>query len=103
MTRRNFLTSAASIVVAVQFACAGKNNADRSSRKRSHKKSASIDQQTCIHCGACFAVCPSKAISREINADNVRIYTIDPEMCTACGTCVSTCPSGAITLSFLKK
>jgi glycolate dehydrogenase FAD-linked subunit len=47
---------------------------------------------TCIHCGACVAVCPTSA-SKEFEGDDLRQITTDQERCIGCGTCVEVCPA----------
>ncbi len=51
------------------------------------------NEEVCIHCGACTAVCPTGALSVERQTFKV-IY--DPEKCTACGFCVSACITKAM-------
>ena len=47
---------------------------------------------TCIHCGACVAVCPTSA-NKEFEAEDPRWITTDQERCIGCGTCVEVCPA----------
>jgi ferredoxin len=47
---------------------------------------------TCIHCGACVAVCPTHA-NREFEGGDPRWITTDPLRCIGCGTCVEICPA----------
>src|SRR5262249_54936958 len=47
---------------------------------------------TCIHCGACVAVCPTAA-NREFEGDDPRWITTDQSRCIGCGTCVEVCPA----------
>ncbi len=47
---------------------------------------------TCIHCGACVAVCPTEANHAFDHVDPRRITT-DQERCIGCGTCVEVCPA----------
>ena len=58
------------------------------------QKGVNIDGERCIHCGACFSICPVDAISRGVD------YSIifDEEKCIACSQCVDTCPTRAIKL-----
>lgn len=67
-----------------------------------------IDQEKCIKCGKCKAVCPYDAISRKerpcakacgVNAiknDLHKRATIDNDICVSCGQCMVSCPFGAI-------
>lgn len=69
---------------------------------------AYIDQNKCIECGRCKAVCPFNAISevqrpciRSCSANALYIGEdkkayIDDEKCVSCGACVHQCPFGAI-------
>ncbi len=51
------------------------------------------NEEVCIHCGACTAVCPTGALS----VDRATFKVIfDPEKCTACGFCVSACVTKAM-------
>jgi ferredoxin len=47
---------------------------------------------TCIHCGACVAVCPTQA-NREFEGADPRWITTDQHRCIGCGTCVEVCPA----------
>ncbi|MEO5618293.1 MAG: FAD-binding protein [Candidatus Eisenbacteria bacterium] len=47
---------------------------------------------TCIHCGACVAVCPTEA-NREFEGTDPRWITTLQERCIGCGTCVEVCPA----------
>lgn len=57
-----------------------------------------IDQEKCIHCGACVSVCPV-ALFRQESDDQVPTLIDDAhELCIACGHCVAGCPTAAIAL-----
>ena len=47
---------------------------------------------TCIHCGACVAVCPTSA-NKEYEGADARWITTDQNRCIGCGTCVEICPA----------
>lgn len=47
---------------------------------------------TCVHCGACVAVCPTEA-NREFEAADPRWITTEQARCIGCGTCVEVCPA----------
>jgi ferredoxin len=47
---------------------------------------------TCIHCGACVAVCPTHA-NREFEGADPRSITTEQNRCIGCGTCVEICPA----------
>ncbi|MCD8205111.1 MAG: 4Fe-4S dicluster domain-containing protein [Clostridia bacterium] len=67
-----------------------------------------IDQEKCIQCGRCKAVCPYDAISHRIrpceaacgidaiSSDEFGRAKIDSDKCVACGQCMAACPFGAI-------
>ncbi len=52
-------------------------------------KKAVIDENTCIHCGACDVVCKFKAIKNAF---------VDPYLCEGCGACRIICSVNAIRL-----
>jgi glycolate oxidase len=47
---------------------------------------------TCIHCGACVAVCPTHA-NLVFEGEDPRSITTDQHRCIGCGTCVEVCPA----------
>lgn len=67
-----------------------------------------IDQEKCIKCGKCKAVCPYDAICHKerpckaacgVNAIGSDAYgraAIDNDVCVSCGMCMVSCPFGAI-------
>ena len=67
-----------------------------------------IDQEKCIKCGKCKAICPYDAISHKerpcvkacgvgaIKNDKRGRAAIDNEACVSCGQCMVSCPFGAI-------
>ena len=67
-----------------------------------------IDQEKCIKCGKCKAICPYDAICHKerpckaacgvnaIKSDRHGRATIDNEVCVSCGMCMVSCPFGAI-------
>lgn len=60
-------------------------------------QSLSFNQEVCINCGACTAVCFSGCLTIEAPDWTLRV---DWDKCTACGLCVSACPLGLFTLRF---
>ncbi len=72
-----------------------------------HGKSV-IDQEKCIRCGKCKAICPYDAISHQtrpcsaacgvgaIKSDQYGRACIDDALCVSCGQCMVSCPFGAI-------
>lgn len=67
-----------------------------------------IDQEKCIKCGKCKAICPYDAISHQarpcaaacgvgaIKDDDKGRAVIDNDLCVSCGQCMVNCPFGAI-------
>lgn len=67
-----------------------------------------IDQEKCIKCGKCKAVCPYDAIAHKerpceracgvkaISSDSQGRATILQDKCVSCGMCMVSCPFGAI-------
>jgi ferredoxin len=51
------------------------------------------DEELCMHCGLCTSLCPTKALS--VNLEN-RIVEFDVEKCSACGMCTRVCPVRAM-------
>lgn len=72
------------------------------------KGHAVIDQEKCIKCGKCIAICPYHAISKRIRpcseacgigameSDAHGRAKINNEKCVSCGQCMASCPFGAI-------
>jgi len=52
------------------------------------------DSDACIDCGACIALCPTKALSFD---DEWKIV-LEAEKCIRCGACVQACPRRSLTL-----
>ena len=58
-----------------------------------HVTKAQIDQDLCIKCGRCYAVCEDtshQAISKTINGE--RGFEVIDEECVACNMCINVCP-----------
>ena len=53
------------------------------------------DEDSCMHCGACTAVCPSGALF--VDGPEMMV-SLDREKCVACGNCVKVCPVQCIEL-----
>lgn len=53
-----------------------------------------IDNEKCIHCGACIKDCSAKAL--QFNAN--KIPQIDEKRCFKCQHCLAVCPVGAISV-----
>lgn len=55
------------------------------------------DEELCLHCGACTAVCPTGALY--IKRPEMEVI-FDHEKCSACEVCVIACPAHAMTVRF---
>jgi ferredoxin len=51
------------------------------------------DEEVCMHCGMCTAMCPSKALHLDLATRRVEF---DRDKCTACNQCVLVCPVHAM-------
>ena len=51
-----------------------------------------IEKKNCCGCGACKAVCPTKAIKMQEDEQGFLYPTIDVEKCIGCNKCENTCP-----------
>ncbi len=51
------------------------------------------DQDTCMHCGTCTALCPVDAIKIDTES---RLLVFNSEKCTACSLCFKICPVKAM-------
>jgi ferredoxin len=56
-----------------------------------------MNEEKCTQCGACIAVCPTDALSLDLET---RLVTFDPEECVACELCVPVCPPRAMEVHF---
>ena len=57
------------------------------------------DEDRCVHCGTCTAVCPTDALHVDESDKKV---VLDADKCVACGNCVKVCTVQCIQL-FLSK
>ncbi len=75
------------------------------------KEPAWVNQDLCMGCGECVAVCPveisdtfnlnlnkRKAVYLPVPHNIPNTYTIDQEQCTKCGDCINVCPTNAISI-----
>ncbi len=53
----------------------------------------SRNEDSCMHCGLCTALCPSKALHLNLTT---RLVDFDRDKCTACNMCVNVCPVHAM-------
>lgn len=49
-------------------------------------------EKMCTGCGACYNICPKKAISMPLNHEGFYEPIIDEALCTNCGACGGVCP-----------
>lgn len=61
-----------------------------------YNKSIIRQEDKCIDCGACTAVCPSDALTMDEN--NKLVF--DKEKCLVCELCIKACPLGIISTEF---
>ncbi len=63
-----------------------------------HKLSRTIawDSETCTHCGACTAVCPSEALVLDENAQ----LCLQQDRCIVCELCLKACPLHVLSLNY---
>lgn len=63
---------------------------------------AEIDQELCIKCGRCYAVCEDTS-HQAIAMKQGRIFEVIDEECVACNLCINVCPvDGCITMRQLE-
>lgn len=53
-----------------------------------------IDDTSCIKCGRCVQVCPSKIFSPKATGQEIGIQNV--ETCIVCGQCVAACPTDSV-------
>ncbi len=58
------------------------------------------DEEACIHCGACTAVCPTGALS--IVRPEMRVV-YDQTKCIVCQLCIPTCPARAMSVKSISE
>jgi ferredoxin len=58
-----------------------------------------VVDEKCIFCPVCANVCPTQAISREVQADGAVHLMLQLDACTGCDACARSCPPQAITLT----
>jgi len=55
-----------------------------------------LQEDSCVHCGACTAVCPTGALS--MNTEDWSL-TFDQEKCMVCRLCIKACPLRVLRVS----
>ncbi len=58
------------------------------------------NEEKCIHCGFCTAVCPTGALS--VNRQTLQVE-FDPDRCSGCELCVTSCIVRAMEVRFGKR
>ncbi len=59
---------------------------------KEQKNSVRYDRDRCVDCGACIAICPTKAFSY----DKSMKLVFDEDKCVLCGQCIDACPRRAL-------
>lgn len=60
-------------------------------------KEITLSEEECIHCGACTAVCQSRALTIDPQTAEIKF---DREQCIVCEMCVRACPTRIIKVTF---
>ncbi len=61
------------------------------------EKNVVRNESVCTHCGACVVVCPTAALWKDPETQDV---IFDPDKCIACELCVPVCPPRAMEVAF---
>ena len=61
-------------------------------------RAVSWENNVCVHCGACTAVCTSKALTLDPETFELKF---DNSRCLACEMCTQACPTGAMHVDFV--
>jgi ferredoxin len=54
------------------------------------------DEESCTHCGICTALCPTGALTLNLQTRQIQF---DIDKCSACGMCTRICPVAAMQLN----
>lgn len=54
---------------------------------------ADLKSENCTGCGACFNLCPTKAITMSYNYEGFLEPVVDSEKCVKCKKCITACPA----------
>ena len=57
------------------------------------EKRLEVNENRCIHCGACYSLCPTSVIKFKNHS-----VEFDEAECVACGLCIDACPTRALKL-----
>lgn len=60
-------------------------------------KDVTRNEESCTHCGACIAICPTEAL--HIDKKTMKVL-FDSDKCIACELCVKACPPRAMVIKF---
>ncbi|MDY6797122.1 MAG: NIL domain-containing protein [Actinomycetota bacterium] len=55
------------------------------------------NEERCTHCGACTAVCPTRALY--VDRDSMEVV-FDQDECVACELCIKVCPPRAMEIQY---
>jgi ferredoxin len=59
---------------------------------------AAMQPEVCKGCGQCAQVCPTEAITMELQSAERPLARLDADLCLGCGLCAQACPTAAICL-----
>jgi ferredoxin len=62
------------------------------------EKDIQRDEERCYHCGACTAICPTRALRMDPGSMEI---LFENQLCSGCGLCMPSCPSRAMQAALL--